>query len=92
MVSMTGAPSPLLSGLPQALCFTNQTYLSSKVRKIAYVIPRLERGHYPIESQLAERGRQPSVPFDFVPLVVRPRNALELDASESKCNRTGILL
>jgi hypothetical protein len=29
---------PLLSGLPQTLCFTNQTYLSSKVRKIAYVI------------------------------------------------------
>jgi hypothetical protein len=29
---------PLLSSLPQALCFTNQTYSSSNVRKIAYVI------------------------------------------------------
>jgi hypothetical protein len=32
------APSPLLSNLPQALCFTNQTYSSSIVRKIAYAI------------------------------------------------------
>ena len=30
--------STLLSDLPQALCFTNQTYSSSNVRKIAYVI------------------------------------------------------
>src|SRR5260370_5271458 len=29
----------LLSGLPHAFCFTNQTHSSSKVRRIAYIIP-----------------------------------------------------
>ena len=39
------APSPLLSGLAQALCFTNQTLFHSNVRKIAYVILLVKSPH-----------------------------------------------
>jgi len=48
--------SPLLSDLPQALCFTNQTRSPSNVRKIAYVIPPPRRSQtFPGEHCTTER-------------------------------------